>query len=104
MRWHHDERKKDGTMRHLTDSLAWKSFDELHQGFAYNPRNVRLGLGSDGFQPFANSKTSYSIWPVILIPYDSPPELCMKQSNMILSMLIPGLDSPDNAIDICLQP
>ena len=104
MRWHHDKRKKDGTMRHPADSLAWKSFDELHQGFASDPRNIRLGLASDGFQPFANSKTSYSIWPAILIPYNLPPEICMRQSNMILSMLIPGPESPGNAIDIYLQP
>jgi len=99
MRWHHDKRKKDGTMRHPAISLAWKSFDELHQGFASNPCDVRLGLASDGFQPFANS---YSIWPVILIPYNLPPGLCMKQSTMIISMLIPCPDSTGNAIDIYL--
>jgi len=61
MRWHHDKRVDDGIMRHPADSMAWKSFDELHPSFAVEPRNVRLGLASDGFQPFRNSKTSYSI-------------------------------------------
>ncbi|XP_019253815.1 PREDICTED: uncharacterized protein LOC109232499 [Nicotiana attenuata] len=84
--------------------MAWKSFDELHPSFASEPRNVRLGLASDGFQPFRNSKTSYSIWPVVLIPYNLPPWLCMKQENFILSMLIPGPNSPGDAIDIYLQP
>ncbi|XP_059292571.1 uncharacterized protein LOC132046040, partial [Lycium ferocissimum] len=64
MTWHHDERVDDGIMRHPADSMAWKSFDELHPSFTAEPRNVRLGLASDGFQPFRNSKTSYSIWPV----------------------------------------
>ena len=104
MRWHYDKRKNDDIMRHPADSPTWKSFDEMYQWFASDPRNVKLGLASDGFQPFANSKTLYSIWPVILIPYNMPPELCMKQSNMILSMLIPGPDSPGDAIDIYLQP
>jgi len=78
IRWLYDKRKKDGTMRNLADSLAWKSFDELHKGFTPDPRNVRLGLVSDGFQPFANSQNSYSIWLVILIPYNLPPELCIR--------------------------
>lgn len=104
MTWHHGKKKKDGTMRHPVNGTAWESFDTEHPNFASDPRNVRLGLASDGFQPFANSKTSYSIWPVILIPYNVPPELCMKQSNMILSMLIPGPKGPGDAIDVYLQP
>ncbi|XP_019242142.1 PREDICTED: uncharacterized protein LOC109223532 isoform X1 [Nicotiana attenuata] len=91
-------------MRHPADLTAWKSFDELHPSFVAEPRNVRLGLASDGFQPFRNSKTSYSIWPVVLIPYNLPPWLYMKQENFIMSMLIPGPDSPGDAIDIYLQP
>ncbi|XP_021758007.1 uncharacterized protein LOC110723041 isoform X1 [Chenopodium quinoa] len=104
MTWHHGKKKKDGTMRHPVDGLAWESFDKEFPNFASDPRNVRLGLASDGFQPFANSKTPYSIWPVVLIPYNLPPELCMKQSNLILSMLIPGPKGPGDAIDIYLQP
>ncbi|XP_016481586.1 uncharacterized protein LOC107802577 isoform X4 [Nicotiana tabacum] len=91
-------------MRHPTDSIAWKTFDELHQSFASEPRNVRLGLASDGFQSFGNSKTPYSIWPVVLIPYNLPPWLCMKKENFILSMIIPGPESPGDAIDVYLQP
>ncbi|WMV40936.1 hypothetical protein MTR67_034321 [Solanum verrucosum] len=104
MTWHKDERINDGIMRHPADSMAWKSFDELHPSFAIEPRNVRLGLASDGFQPFRNSKSSHSIWPVVLIPYNLPPWLCMKQENFILSMLIPGPNGPGDAIDTYLQP
>ncbi|XP_052197326.1 uncharacterized protein LOC127804495 [Diospyros lotus] len=104
MRWHHDKRVDDGVMRHPADSLQWKSFDEMHENFASEPRNVRLGLASDGFQPFAHSKTSYSIWAVFLIPYNLPPWMCMKDSNFILSMLIPGPEGPGDAIDVYLQP
>ena len=38
---------------------------------------------------------SYSVWPGICIPYNFPPSMCMKQSNFILSLLIPG--NPTNA-------
>ncbi|WMV46508.1 hypothetical protein MTR67_039893 [Solanum verrucosum] len=104
MKWHHENKASDGIMRHPVDSKAWKKFDELHQSFAMEPRNVRLGLASDGFQPFGCSRTPYSIWPVVLIPYNLPPWLCMKQENFILSMLIPGSGSPGDAIDVYLQP
>ena len=81
--WHHGKRVDDGIMRHAADSMAWKFFDELHPSFAAEPRNVRLVLASDGFQPFGMSKSSYNICPVVLIPYNLPPWLCMKQENFI---------------------
>ena len=61
MTWHKDKRVDIGIMIHPADSMAWNSFDELHPSFAAEPRNVRLGLASDGFQPLWNSKTSHSI-------------------------------------------
>ncbi|KAK8559251.1 hypothetical protein V6N12_042532 [Hibiscus sabdariffa] len=48
--------------------------------------------------------TSYSTWPVVLVPYNLPPWLCMKQSSFILSMIIPDEKGPGNDIDIYLQP
>ena len=61
MRWHEEGRTKDGIMRHPADSLAWQSFDEQHPKFAEDSRNVRLGLASDGFNPFRTMSISYSI-------------------------------------------
>ncbi|WCJ39818.1 hypothetical protein M5689_020778 [Euphorbia peplus] len=104
MRWHIEEKVDDDTMTHPAHSPAWKHFDELHKNFSSDPRNVRLGLATDGFQPFNHSKTSYSIWPIILIPYNLPPWMCMKDPNFILSTLIPGPEGPGDAIDIYLQP
>ena len=48
--------------------------------------------------------TTYSTWPVLLIPYNLEPWVCMKQSSLILSMVIPGEKGPGNDIDIFLQP
>ncbi|XP_049406217.1 uncharacterized protein LOC125869837 [Solanum stenotomum] len=104
MSWHHDKRVDDGIMRHPADLMAWKKFDELHPSFAAEPRNVQLGLASDGLQPFGMSRTPYNIWPVVLVPYNLPPWLFMKQENFILSMLIPGPNGPGDAIDVYLQP
>ncbi|OIT26536.1 hypothetical protein A4A49_41017 [Nicotiana attenuata] len=96
MRWHSLEGSQDGLMRHPRDSQAWKTFDLLHPEFAADPRNVRLGLASDGFNPFGAMATNYSIWPVVLIPYNRPPWECMKQTSFVLSMIIPGKQLPDS--------
>ncbi|WMV46923.1 hypothetical protein MTR67_040308 [Solanum verrucosum] len=104
LRWHDEERSKDGKLRHPADGLAWKDFDRLHPDFALDSRNVRLGLSSDGFNPFRTMSISHSTWPVMLMVYNLPPWMCMKSEYCILSLLIPGPRSPGNDIDIYLQP
>ena len=94
----------NGVLRHPVDSKAWKSLDESYPSFATDSRNVRLGLASDGFNPFGGLRSDYSIWLVVLIPYSLPPWLCIKQPYSFLSLLIPGKSSPGNNIDIYLQP
>ncbi|XP_072084535.1 uncharacterized protein [Arachis hypogaea] len=104
MTWHNKGRKNDGKLRHPADSPAWKTFDSLHSDFALEPRNVRMGLASDGFNPYKTMSSRYSIWPVVLTIYNLPPWDCMKQHSMMLSLLIPGPSSPNRNIDIYLQP
>ncbi|XP_071687844.1 uncharacterized protein [Rutidosis leptorrhynchoides] len=60
MRWHQESRTKDGLLRHPADSPAWKTFDLQNHEFAKEPHNVRLGLASDGFNPFGNMSVSHS--------------------------------------------
>ena len=104
MRWHKDKRcETEGILRHPADAEGWKHFDE-HPCFALDTQNVRLTLSSDGFNPFGNMSTSYSMWPVILIPYNLPPWKCMKAPFTFLSLLILGSRSPGKEIDIYLQP
>jgi len=104
MRWHAEGHKEDGRLRHPADAYAWKHFDNRYTKFASDPRNVKLCLSSDGFNPYGNMSTQYSIWPVILMTYNLPPWLCMKQPYMFLSLLIPGPKSPGNDIDVFLEP
>ncbi|XP_035541671.1 uncharacterized protein LOC118344673 [Juglans regia] len=100
MRWHKEQQTKEDTcMRHPADSECWKKFDEDHGWFASDPRNVRLGLASDGFTPFNNLAKPHSIWPVILVPYNLPPWSCMKDQFFMTSLIIPGPRSPGNEID-----
>jgi hypothetical protein len=104
MRWHKEGLVQDNKMRHPADSRAWKHVDNIYKDFASNPRNIRLGLASDGFNPFGMVNVAYTIWSIILIPYNFPPWLCLKQPFWMLSMLIPGKNSPGNNIDVYLQP
>ncbi|KAK2444001.1 hypothetical protein QL285_015063 [Trifolium repens] len=92
-------------MRHPCDGLALKHFNAMHPDFAEDPRNVRLGLCSDGFTLYIQaSATPYSCWPVIVTPYNLPPDMCMTKPYMFLSCIIPGPSNPTDGIDVYLQP
>ena len=105
MTWHSSDRvRNENILSHPADSQVWKEFDQEHPWFAEEPRNVRLGLATDGFNPFGNMSTSHSTWPVVLMPYNLPPWKCMKDPYFMMSLLIPGPRSPGNDIDIHLQP
>ncbi|XP_049397375.1 uncharacterized protein LOC125861553 [Solanum stenotomum] len=104
MKWHDTEQPKHGNIRHAADGEAWKNFESLHEDFARDPRNVRLCLSSDGFNPFRTMSISHSTCPVMLMNYNLSPWICMKLEYMILSMIIPGPSSPGKDIDVYLQP
>ncbi|GJR59047.1 hypothetical protein Tco_1501209 [Tanacetum coccineum] len=105
MTWHSTGKSKEnGQMNHPVDGKAWKFFDIIHPEFAKDPKNVRLGLAADGFNPFGNLSQTYSMWPVILTTYNTPPWICMKETSFMLTMLIPGPKSPAKDIDVFLQP
>lgn len=104
MSWHADGRTNDGVRRHPTDAPAWKEFDRRHVRFAGDIRNIRLGLASDGFNPYGTMSITHSTWPVVLVVYNLPPWLCMKQPFFILSLVIDGPKGPGDKIDVYLQP
>jgi len=104
MKWHATRRTDDEIMRHPTNSEAWKMFDTKYVDFSSKPRNVRLGLALDGFNPYGILSTSHTTWLVVLVPYNLPSWMCMKMSSLILSLVVLGSSSPRIAIDVYLQP
>jgi hypothetical protein len=102
MTWHQSHHAADGVMVHPSDSEAWKHFNSVNPHFSAESRNVRLGLYTDGFNPFGSFAASYSCWQVILTVYNLPPGMCMRPEFM--SMVIPGPSSQGRNIDICLRP
>nr|XP_029154544.1 uncharacterized protein LOC112803556 [Arachis hypogaea] len=104
LRWHDEQRLKDGCIRHPADGQAWKNLDNRYPTFSKELRNLRLGLASDSFNPFRTMNVSHSTWPVVLMVYNFPPWMSMKSEYCMLSLIIPGPCSPGNNIDIFLQP
>ncbi|CAA7025720.1 unnamed protein product [Microthlaspi erraticum] len=103
MRWH-AEHTMGGEITHPSDAKAWKHFQSVYPNFEYERRNVYLGLSTDGFNPFGKNGRQYSVWPVIVTPYNLPPSLCMKREFLFLTILVPGPEHPKKSLDVFLQP
>lgn len=103
--WHKLKRKpEENELSHPADGEAWKDFDSKYGWFAKDVRNIRVGLATDGFNLFGKMSSSYSMWPIFLIPYNIPPWECMEQSNFMMGLLIPGPQCPRKDIDVFLEP
>ena len=104
--WHsrNQEYRDQNVMSHPSHGSEWKSFNDKHKEFAADPRNIRLGLASDGFNPFGHQSATYSMWPVLVIPYNMPPNVCTKESNYMMALLIPGPKSPGKDFDLFMEP
>jgi hypothetical protein len=60
--------------------------------FFSDPRDIALGLSTDGFGPFKHrTKTA---WPIILFNYNLPPEVRFQKDNIISVGVIPGPKKP----------
>jgi hypothetical protein len=94
----------ENVMSHPADGEAWKYFDSKEKSFASDPRNLRLALATDGFNPFGNMSTQYSMWPMLLTPLNLPPWECVNPANCFMSLLIPGTKSPGKDFDVFLEP
>ncbi|XP_024009247.1 uncharacterized protein LOC112084358 [Eutrema salsugineum] len=103
MSWHAENHAKEGEMCHPCDAAEWKYFQDLHPQFAEEPRNVYLGLCTDGFNPFGMSR-NHSLWPMILTPYNLLPGMCMKTEYLFLTILNSGPTHPRASLDIFLRP
>ncbi|XP_076947447.1 uncharacterized protein LOC143619387 [Bidens hawaiensis] len=103
LRWHAEERKNDGKLRHVTDSPQWRNIIYEFQDFGDEIRNLRFGLSSDGINPFGIISSRHNTWPVLLCIYNLPPWLCMKRKYIMMS-LIQGPLQPGNDIDVYLSP
>jgi hypothetical protein len=54
--------------------------------------------------PLTQMLPSYSCWPVITIPYNLPPSLCMKDEYVFLTLIIPSPDNPGKHLNMFMEP
>jgi len=77
MRWHAERSKPDDgddpKLRHPADASQWRALDCEYQDFAAEPRNIRLGVSTNGLNPFGNQSSTHSTWPVFVWMYNLPP-------------------------------
>lgn len=60
---------------------AWKHFDQIHSDFAEESRNVSLGYALMVLLHMSKRR-EVAILPVIVTPYNLPPEMCMTKPYM----------------------
>jgi hypothetical protein len=93
MSWHkeeiHDSEYTD-IMSHPADAEAWHALDHFDLEFTWDPRSVCLGLSIDGFQSYSSDSTTYSCWPIFVMPYNLPPHKCLKEGFIFLALVILG--------------
>ncbi|XP_020272160.1 uncharacterized protein LOC109847335 [Asparagus officinalis] len=84
LRWHFDNKSTDGKMRHPVDSLAWDLVNDKWPSFAADPCNLRLGLATDGFNPFSILSSKYSCWPNGVEAYDAFSKSTFNLKTMLM--------------------
>ena len=60
--------------------------------FFEDPREIALGLSTDGFAPF--KKRKHTCWPLIIFNYNLPPEIRFLIRHIICIGVIPGPKKP----------
>jgi hypothetical protein len=107
MRWHkqgrHD-REDPNIVSHPMDAEAWHALDSFDPEFARDPRSVRLSLSMDGFHPYSSDSTVYSCWSIFVMPYNLPPNKCLKEGFICHALVILGPKEPKKQMNIFLHP
>jgi hypothetical protein len=110
MKWHaknqSDREGGNGLVRHPCDSTAWKHFHEnADSTFLHNARNVYFALAADGVNPFKQTRSTWSTWPVVLLNYNLLPWLSTKKFFLMLCLLILGKQSmTSECFDVYMVP
>ena len=76
--WHADWRNCDGMLYHPDDSSQGKNINSRYPEFNKEARNLRLGLASDGMNPYGSLSIQHSSWLALLVIYNLLTWLCMK--------------------------
>jgi hypothetical protein len=106
IRWHHErkcESEDPDIMSHPTDSEAWQTLDRFDPEFARDKRSVHLDLSTGDFQLHNIDSHPNSCWLVFMMPYNLPPDKCLKEGFIFLALVIPSPKEPKKEMNIFLQ-
>ena len=98
MDYHAKNRSEDGVLRIPADGYALNNIKEKWPILKDEPRNVRFSLGVDGFNPFRELRSTYSVWLVFFINNNLSPWMSIKRENTMLAMIIPSIFFESNYI------
>jgi hypothetical protein len=100
----HEHEHTPGTTKDVFDGEHYHKLRNKHvelNGKTYphnyfeDPRNLALGLSTDGFAPFKKRKST--AWPLIIFNYNLPPDICFHLDNVLPLGVIPGPKKPHDA-------
>jgi hypothetical protein len=91
-------------LRHPTDIIQWRNFDQKYKDFAAEVRNIIFRLSIDGMNPFGEIGSSHNTWPITLCIYNLVSWLCMKRKFKMMPLLISRPVQVSNDIGVYLQP
>jgi hypothetical protein len=107
LRWHKEgirDSEDTDIMLHPVDAEAWQALDRFDPEFARGPKSVCLGISTHGLQPCNLDSTTYSCWPVFVMPYILPPKKSLKEGFIFLTLVILGPKESKKQMNIFLCP
>jgi hypothetical protein len=105
MTWHIGNMNIDGKMHFVPNSKAWHQIDAIYSKFATKPKNVRLGLTTNGVNSYGEKNNNWLTRPILIQNYNLPPWLVTKRFFILLYLIIPGPKNVKNIkINVYVAP
>ena len=86
----HQDVQVGDTISDLHQTQLWKTNYSSTGIFQGDPRGLSLALCTDGMNPFAKQKVTYSMWPVNVSILNLPHRYRTSAASMLLVGIIPG--------------
>jgi hypothetical protein len=81
---------ENSTVFDIHQSEAWTEAYSNSGIFKGDPRGVSLSLCTDGVNPFAHNKVTYSMWPIMLTLLNLPRSMRNRFASILLVGIVPA--------------
>ena len=86
---------KDSHVADIQHLLVWKNAYHIDDIFKGDPRGISLALCTDGVNPFAHNRVSYSMWPIMLNLLNLPKHMRNHFASIMLIGIVPSNGSQE---------